>query len=668
MRRGPPGPDRRVWSIAPLLLAIAAVVWWIGVEMLWPQAPRWALRATRVGWIGLAMVAMAWGAHGRFPDGGTESRDHGVLLMLASLVIVAFGTVGGLWMTHPVWAERVLWAGTVMGLALVVWWGVAGFSGYERTAGQRILRRPGAPPAVLWLLLLALAVAAGGVLALNAGVRSASVAVVVALATGTVMVVLLARRFAVFATLSMVGIAIGVAALIVVQSVATGFQHEFERRVLGVYAHINVTRSFGISEYRRFEGYLRTVPGVVGASPFVYYAMALAPVDPEGKREGDIRRASVLVKGIEPQTAAEVIDLEAHLRTGSDEPVEIADLRSDLTLQPIQDREDDRLPAVVAATPDPRGPTWYEDALRAYRSQPDHLKYGRRHVVAVDQDEWPIEVDTSETSGSLDPDALPTMFVGVTLARELDLSLGDVVMLVDPGATFDTSEAPEFRHYRIAGVFRAGFQEYDSRLVYVHVKELQYFKYRGKDTVSGVDLRLADPYEAPAVEQVLRRTIGPDEYSILEWQKLNANLFQSIRTQKSILTVILSLVSTVAGFNVLAALWTMVVRRTPEIAIMSSMGATESGVARIFQFAGMTIGVVGSIAGVAFGLVLCWLVELYGYTLDPEVYFIEQLPVEISVVQVGAVLVLTMAISFVATIPPSLRASKMRPVEGLRYE
>lgn len=595
-----------------------------------------------------------------------EPRGHWSLLALA---ILSWGALAVLWPGVPQWVIVLGEVGVAALGALLGVWAIRGFSGYERVAGLRILRRPGVPPRVVGVLVVALVVAAAGVAALHQGVRSAPLAVVVALACGTLMVVVLARRFAVFATLSMVGIAIGVAALIVVQSVATGFQHEFERRVLGVYAHINVTRSFGISEYRRFEGYLRTVPGVIGASPFVYYAMALAPVDPEGKREGDIRRASVLVKGIEPETAAEVIDLEAHLRAGSDEPVPLTDLASDLLLQPLQDREDDRLPPVVAAVPDPRGPTAYEDALRAYRAQPDHLKYGRRRVVAVDQDEWPLEVDEGrDPAEDLDPASLPTMFVGVTLARELDLHMGDVVTLVDPGATFDTSEAPEFRHYRIAGVFRAGFQEYDSRLVYIHIKELQYFKFRGKDTVSGIDLRLRDPYEAPEVEQVLRRTIGPDEYSILEWQKLNANLFQSIRTQKSILTVILSLVSTVAGFNVLAALWTMVVRRTPEIAILSSMGATESGVARIFQFAGMTIGAVGSLAGVGFGLVLCWLVELYGYTLDPEVYFIEQLPVELSLAQVGAVLALTMVISFVATIPPSLRAAKLRPVEGLRYE
>ncbi|MCH9681425.1 MAG: ABC transporter permease [Deltaproteobacteria bacterium] len=597
---------------------------------------------------------------------GLEAREHWLLVVLA---LLSLGSFGLLWPDAPLAVSQTAYLGLAALASLLVWWVMTGFSGYERVAGARILRRTGPAPTTGMLLIIAVLVMVAGIVALNFGVRSASVAVVVALAGGTAMIIVLAARFAVFATLSMVGIAIGVAALIVVQSVATGFQHEFERRVLGVYAHINVTRSFGISEYRRFEGYLRNVDGVIGASPFVYYAMALAPFDPEGKRGGDIRRASVLVKGIEPETANEVIDLASHLWAGNNEdPAEISQLTSQLHLQPIQDRDDERLPAVVAETPDPRGPGWYEEALRAYRAQPERQKFQRRRVVAVDADEWPLDMEGRDPRADLDLDTLPTMFVGVTLARELELAVGDVMMLVDPSTTLDLTEAPAFRHYRVAGVFRAGFQEYDSRLVYVHIKELQYFKYRGSDKVSGVDLRLADPYEAPAVEQVLRQTIGPEEYSILEWQTLNANLFQSIRTQKSILTVILSLVSTVAGFNVLAALWTMVVRRTPEIAILSSMGASESGVARIFQFAGMTIGAVGSVAGVIFGLMLCWLVELYGYTLDPEVYFIEQLPVEINIVQVSLVLVLTMGISFVATVPPSLRAAKLRPVDGLRYE
>ncbi len=596
-----------------------------------------------------------------------EQREHWFLLLLW---VLSWTGLLAFWPDAPQAATRTGVVGLVAFFGLVAWWAITGFAGYEHMAGIRILRRPGQPGHGYRAMGVAATIAVAGVLALHLGVRSAALAIVVALAVGAVLVLVLVRRFAVFATLSMVGIAIGVAALIVVQSVATGFQHEFERRVLGVYAHINVTRGFGISEYRRFESYLRTVDGVIGASPFVYYHMALAPHDPQGKRGGDIRRASVLVKGIEPSTADEVIDLEDHLSAGPDEtPATIGDIHSDLVLQPLHDRKNSKLPKVVADTPDPRGKGWYDRAMAEYKAAPDNVKYERRRAITVeDEDGWPQELEPGGGGQTRDPEELPTIFVGVTLARELSLHKGDTVMLVDPGATFDHTEAPAFRYYRIAGVFRAGFQEYDSRLVYVDIKELQYFKYRGKDIVSGIDLRLADPYEAPSVDAILRQTIGTKDYSILEWQKLNANLFQSIRTQKSILTVILSLVSTVAGFNVLAALWTMVVRRTPEIAIMMSMGSTESGVARIFQFTGMTIGAVGSLCGVGFGLVLCWLVELYGYTLDPEVYFIERLPVEISVVQVGAVLALTMGISFVATIPPSLRAAKLRPVEGLRYE
>ncbi len=586
------------------------------------------------------------------------------MLLVLWLVSLAAGLV--FWTEGPTWAVWVGRTGVITFVALVAWWALTGFSGYEHRTGLRIVRRAGAPKHSIARALLALAGAAIGLTLMYLGVHSAPVVIATALSGAAAMVLLVFRRFAVSASLSIVGIAIGVAALIVVQSVATGFQHEFERRVLGVYSHINLTRVPGLDEYRRFEAYLRTVDGVIGASPFGYCVMALAPQSLAGD-DRELRRASVLVKGIDPATAHEVIDLDAHLDAGGGPDVEIAALTTDLELQPMPDRPDAKLPEVIASTPDPRGDGWYGRALANWRALPDIAKYGHSRTTAwdVDDDPWPDDETHAVTSSA---DTLPTMFVGVALARDLGLTLGDIVTMVDPGASFDDTEVPEFRRYRIAGVFRAGFQEFDKRLVYVHLREMQWFKYRGKDSVSGIDLRLADPYDAPRVEAALQATIGGDKYSILEWQKLNANLFQSIRTQKSILTVILSLVSAVAGFNVLAALWTMVVRRTAEIAILMSMGATESGVARIFQFSGMTLGAVGSLAGVGFGLVLCLLVQFYGYTLDPEVYFIERLPVEFSLEQIGAVMVLTMGISFVATIPPSLRAAKLRPVEGLRYE
>ena len=570
-----------------------------------------------------------------------------------------------LYLVEEPWAQAVAPVGPVALGILLLRWLLSGMNGYESVVGLRILRREQVPRRARLAFLVCVGLVAGGLAALTAGAQSLALVILVAVASFLGLLLLMVQYVSIFGTTSIIGVVLGVAALIVVQSVATGFQHEFERRVLGVYAHINVTRTFGMAEYRRFESYLRTIPGVTGASPFVYYAMMLAPYDPAGGRADELRLASVLVKGIEPTTAAEVIDLPAHLERGSGRPVPLTALVSDFELMPVPDRDPDQLPEVIAAVPDPRGEGWYEEAIRRYEALPAH----RRRLTAApqaDDDVWPdapAELDTR-----LDPSALPSIFVGATLAHELGLEAGAVVMVVDPGSTFDHSEEPQFQYYRVAGVFQAGFQEYDSRLIYAHIKELQRFKYRGKDIVSGVDLRLSDPDLAPEVGAAIRAALPGREYSVLEWHLLNEKLFQSIRFQKNIITIILSLVITVATFNVLSALWTMVVRRNAEVAILMSMGATGPQIARTFQVTGMAIGLAGSCAGVLFGLTLCWLVELYGYTLDPEVYFIEELPVELSLTQIGWILAMTLAICFVATLPPSLRAARLRPVEGLRYE
>ncbi|MCB9703410.1 MAG: ABC transporter permease [Myxococcales bacterium] len=548
-------------------------------------------------------------------------------------------------------------------------WLLSGVLGYESLVGLRIIRREAVPRRARLAFLACVLVVVFGLAALTLGYQSLALVIAVAIAAFLGVLLFLVQYASIFGTTSIIGVVLGVAALIVVQSVATGFQHEFERRVLGVYAHINVTRTFGMAEYRRFERYLRDLPGVQGASPFVYYAMMLAPYDPTGSRTDELRLASVLVKGIEPENAAEVIDLPAHLERGSGRAIPLDALVSDFELMPVRDRDDDQLPEVIAETPDPRGPGWYEAAIERYDALPAY----RKRVTAADfdgddeDDEWP-EVEVPEGESRFDASALPTVFVGATLSRDLGLDEGSLVMVVDPGSTFDHSEEPQFQYYRVAGVFQAGFQEYDSRLIYVHIKELQRFKYRGKDIVSGIDLRLTKPDLAPQVGAAIRAVLPGREYSVLEWHLLNEKLFQSIRFQKNIITVILSLVITVATFNVLSALWTMVVRRNAEVAILMSMGATGPQIARIFQVTGMIIGLAGSLAGVLFGLVLCWLVELYGYTLDPEVYFIEELPVEISLSQIVWILGMTLAICFVATLPPSLRAARLRPVEGLRYE
>lgn len=620
-----------------------------------------------------------------------EVREHWGLLLIWTAVLAGAGV--GIWgfVGADLWTAGIGGGVAVLGFGvLALRYAVVGFTGYEPLIGLRIIRRDRAGErAHKWLRIcwiacgLSLAIlvgfayvwhdAAWVVAPDSAGIIRnirLQLVFVAAISSFVGLLLFISRRFSVFGTTSIFGVVLGVAALLVVQSVATGFQHEFERRVLGVYAHINVTRPFGISEYRRFEGWLRTVPGVTGASPFVYYPMALAPYDAEGLREGDIELASVLVKGIEPKTAEQVIDVVDHLERGSGRPIPLSELRSDYLLRPVPDRADDQLPEVIAATPDPRGVDWYPDAISDWKEAGGQVSKSFDNADGGDGDEWEEFQDAPEgavTTGRLDTSTLPSMFVGYALARKMKLATGDVVRLVDPGTTFDNSQEPQFMYYLVTGVFQAGFQEYDDHLVYVDIKELQRFKYESNDTVSGVDLRLEDANMAGEVGSIIKAELG-DRYSVFEWQKLNENLFSSIETQKNIITIILSLVIFVASFNVLAALWTMTVRRTADVAILMSMGGTGPQIARIFQVTGMTIGLAGSLAGVTFGLIMCWLVELFGYGLDPEVYFIERLPVEVSVTQIAWILALSLGFCFVATIPPALKAARMRPVDGLRYE
>ncbi len=622
------------------------------------------------------------------PDTG-EGRDR---VGLALLWITSWASLLWLWPQRPDGVTVAAAIGTLGLAVLVIRMAVVHFSGYERFVGLRIIRRPDGPRRgrsfliACWVLVF---LGLAGMLTIRFGYAEAPwvthpeqtqmwqfirLGLVTLVAAGTFigLLMLIAQRFSVFGTTSIFGVVLGAAALLVVQSVATGFLHEFEHRVLGVYAHINVTRPYGIPEYRRFEAWLRTLEGVEGASPFVYYAMAIAPAEVESDEHGDIQLASVLVKGIEPTTADQVIDVVEHLKRGSGREVDLRELRSDIVLRPVPDRDDALLPAAVAATRDPRGQAAYERQMADYeavaRDNPERLADRIERRIAMDDDDWidPPDVTAAEVARS-NRDSLPTMFIGGTLAAELDLKVGAVVRLVDPGASFDTSEEPRFTHYVIAGIFQAGFQEYDARLVYVDIKELQRFKYRGQDVVSGVDLRLSDPELAPIVGAAIRAELS-DEYSVLEWQKLNENLFSSIRTQKNALTIVVSLVIVVASFNVLSALWTMVLRRTPEVAILVSMGGTGPQIGRVFQLTGMAIGLAGAVAGVVFGLTICLLVELYGYALDPEVYFIERLPVEISLMHIAGVLGFSLSICFVATIPAAMYASSLRPVEGLRYE
>jgi lipoprotein-releasing system permease protein len=264
------------------------------------------------------------------------------------------------------------------------------------------------------------------------------------------------------------------------------------------------------------------------------------------------------------------------------------------------------------------------------------------------------------------------ILLGYALAKKLHVRPGDTVKLLSPLSTIDPSllgnrRSPRSGDFRVDGIFNAGFQEYDSRLVYLDFRDAQRLVGHG-DVVSGVELKLSDPERAAGFARALEERFKAQPYRILDWEELNRNLFTALKLQKFIISLFLTVIIVVAAFNIIASLTMIVLAKRKEIAILKSMGATDAGVARVFQVAGLTIGAMGVVSGIGFGLLLCGIARRYGYALDPKIYLIAKLPVHARLSEVLVTAGVTLVICLGATVIPSIQAADTEPVEGLRYE
>ncbi|MBI5478433.1 MAG: ABC transporter permease [Deltaproteobacteria bacterium] len=268
------------------------------------------------------------------------------------------------------------------------------------------------------------------------------------------------------------------------------------------------------------------------------------------------------------------------------------------------------------------------------------------------------------------PGKPPGALLGSVLAKKLKVKVGDTIFLVVPFSGIEalqSGKTPPSREFRVAGIFYAGFDEYDKRLMYVNLRDAQ--KVAGQEsTVTGIELKLKDVYAAEAVARRIERELGGSPYRTIDWRELNHNLFTALLLQKLVLSLFVSLIVLVASFLIVATLTMMSLSKTREIAILRSMGAQKRGIFGLFASMGMIMGGLGTTLGLCLGALLASIVTRYGYKLDPKVYLINELPVQMSVWEFATTAAVTLAIAFLATLYPSSRASSMHPLEGLRND
>lgn len=265
----------------------------------------------------------------------------------------------------------------------------------------------------------------------------------------------------------------------------------------------------------------------------------------------------------------------------------------------------------------------------------------------------------------------PPLLVGETLADRFALYPGDVVTVMSAaGAQLSPlgGVIPTMRRFEVAGRFRTGMYEYDSKFMYTTLAAAQDVAHLGAD-VTGLEIRVPDPMGSDAVAAGIERALGGSPYRTMDWKTMNSSLFEALKLEKLAMGIILLLIVIVAAFNIVSTLVMVVTDKTREIGILKSMGLRPSQVQRIFMLQGVVIGLVGSILGTAAGLFITWLLDEYEFIKIPgDVYFIDHLPVAFDWFDIGLILALSLLISFLATLYPARQAARLLPVEAIRHE
>lgn len=256
--------------------------------------------------------------------------------------------------------------------------------------------------------------------------------------------------------------------------------------------------------------------------------------------------------------------------------------------------------------------------------------------------------------------------LGKELSRRLNAFMGDTVNVVSPvGPVTAMSIVPKIRPFKVVGIFSSGMYEYDSSFAYISLAEAQKFFNMG-ETVTGIEIKVDDIFLSGQIARSIETTLGFTFWA-RDWMQLNRNLFSALKLEKTMMFLLLVLITIVASFNIVSTLTMIVTEKQREIAILKAMGATRTSIMRIFMVNGLVIGLTGTAIGIPLGYTFLWLIQTY-WTFDPTVYYISHVPVKIEALDVALVSFSAILISFAATILPSLQAAKLDPAAALRYE
>jgi len=403
----------------------------------------------------------------------------------------------------------------------------------------------------------------------------------------------------VITTISVIGVAAGVASLIIALAITNGFRQDLQSRLLAATAHVQLmrTQGDGISDWRPVLDRMQHQPHVVAAAPAMYDQVLVSR---------GARASGALLKGLIPADERRVSQMLSFVKQGS------------------------------AAALEPQA---------AGASQPP-----------------------SAVSAPARPE-LPPIVLGKDIADDLGASIGSNVLVTSPqgGGLTPFALAPKFVSFKVVGIFESGFYDYDKSWGFIRLSDSQSVEGLG-DVISVVEFKVDDIDRAPEIAKEIEKAAGPG-YQTTNWQEQNRQLFRALRLERVVTFITIGLIVLVAALNILISLIMMVMEKTRDIAVLMSLGTRKRQIRRLFIAQGMLIGVVGTAIGLVVGYALAWAGGHYHFiSLSPEVYSIDYVPFAPRAIDGLIVAVVSIGISFIATLYPSWSASRIAPAEALRYE
>jgi lipoprotein-releasing system permease protein len=422
-------------------------------------------------------------------------------------------------------------------------------------------------------------------------------------------------RFKMITGITVIGVALGVAGMTVVLSVMSGLENDLKDKIIGTNAHAIVQKKVvDFDDHKKAIEKIRQVPGVIGATPFVYSEVLVS---------SDSNLSGVFLRGLDIDTASKVTRLEI--------------IEGELETLRFSGPARDAISPSHSSTPG---------------KQPEEVPMPGKLLAK-----------------KREPKKVPGVLIGAELKKILKVRLGQRINVVAPLSQElgPTGPVPKARSFTVVGVFYTGMYDYDAKSIYVDLKQAQTFLELG-DSVTGVALKFDDLDRAEMICAQIKETLNGYPFETRTWFQMNKSLFSALKMEKLAMFLVLVIVILVSACGIISTLVMLVWEKVKEIAILKSMGATGDGVMKIFMFEGIVIGLVGTGLGLLLGTITCFVLQNIGLQMDQDVYYIDALPVNMDPMEFMLIAGIALQVSFISTIYPAGRASRLRPVEGLRYD